>query len=241
MSIRRPCRPPRNRQKAGGYAGFSFLSTVKPQRRHGGVARAATRERGSRKPVSSSGADGIICQKRKTRPGGQPDGSSHMGALGVDGRSRRIQPRWGGITAPTVIVSRQGRQHVQTDFGIFFNFLAGGFGRKTTARRADRPRQRPTCRTPWRQAVGSGRESGALLPVRRQFPRQVGPKPWLRAPPARRLSPKPPQRRRLRRRRTGRRVRGLPRSRAVLIKIARTSSGFKAGLRSSISAARPLI
>jgi hypothetical protein len=41
-------------------------------------------------------------QKRKTRPGGQPDGSSYMGA-GVDGRSRRIQPRWGGIAAPTVI------------------------------------------------------------------------------------------------------------------------------------------
>ena len=39
-------------------------------------------------------------QKRKTRPGGQPDGSSYMGA-GVDGRSRRIQPRWGGMTAPT--------------------------------------------------------------------------------------------------------------------------------------------
>src|ERR1700694_3940382 len=37
-----------------------------------------------------------------TRPGGQPDGSRHMGAW-VDGRSRRIQPRWGGITAPTHI------------------------------------------------------------------------------------------------------------------------------------------
>src|ERR1700760_3444786 len=38
--------------------------------------------------------------KTKEPSGGQPDGSSYMGA-GVDGRSRQIQPRWGGMTAPT--------------------------------------------------------------------------------------------------------------------------------------------
>src|SRR5712672_4163684 len=63
-------------------------------------------------------------QKRKTRPGGQPDGSSHMGALGVDGRSRRIQPRWGGITTPTDIVSRQGRSTFKRTSDLF-NYLAG--------------------------------------------------------------------------------------------------------------------
>src|SRR6266446_4917743 len=91
-------------------------------------------------------------QKRKTRPGGQPDGSSHMGALGVDGRSRRIQPRWGGITAPQILC--RGRVAARSNgLGIFLTFLAGDFGRKTTARRADRRRQRPTCRTPWRQGI----------------------------------------------------------------------------------------
>src|SRR5258705_4891414 len=98
-------------------------------------------------------------QKRKTRPGGQPDGSSHMGALGVDGRSRRIQPRWGGITAPTDIVSREGRSTFKRTWD-FFKFLAGDFGRKTSARRADRLRQRPTYRTPWRQGGDSERRSG---------------------------------------------------------------------------------
>src|SRR5712664_1902962 len=65
-------------------------------------------------------------QKRKTRPGGQPDGSSHMGALGVDGRSRRIQPRWGGITAPTDIMSREGRRMFKRTWD-FFNFFGGRF------------------------------------------------------------------------------------------------------------------
>ena len=45
-------------------------------------------------------------------------------ALGVDGRSRRIQPRWGGITAPTLYWSRQGRRTFKAPAN-FFNFLAG--------------------------------------------------------------------------------------------------------------------
>src|SRR5947209_13129135 len=45
-------------------------------------------------------------QKPKDPPGGQPGGSSYMGA-GVDGRSRRIQPCRGGITAPTFIGRRK--------------------------------------------------------------------------------------------------------------------------------------
>src|ERR1700693_1561850 len=45
-------------------------------------------------------------------------------ALGVDGRSRRIQPRWGGITAPTLIGRGRGvaRSNRPADF---FSFLAG--------------------------------------------------------------------------------------------------------------------
>ena len=44
-------------------------------------------------------------------------------ALGVDGRSRRIQPRWGGITAPTHIGrSRVGARSKRR--AIFFVFLA---------------------------------------------------------------------------------------------------------------------
>src|SRR4051794_4176962 len=54
---------------------------------------------------------------QKTRPGGQPGGSSYMGA-GVDGRSRRIQPCWGGITAPTCI-GRSKRGDVQSAANFF--------------------------------------------------------------------------------------------------------------------------
>src|ERR1700722_44291 len=50
-------------------------------------------------------------------------------ALGVDGRSRRIQPRWGGITAPTSILSQQHRRTFNAP-ACFFNFLAGTFGRE---------------------------------------------------------------------------------------------------------------
>ena len=48
-------------------------------------------------------------------------------ALGVDGRSRRIQPRWGGISAPTYI----GRSKVgarSKDRAIFLTFCRGFFG-----------------------------------------------------------------------------------------------------------------
>src|SRR5258708_28558644 len=69
--------------------------------------------------------------------------------------------------------------------GIFLTFWLGDFGGKTTARRADRRRQRPTCRTPWRQGVDLEREPRERPAGREQFPRQVCPKPWLRASPAR--------------------------------------------------------
>jgi hypothetical protein len=94
-------------------------------------------------------------RKRKTRPGGQPDGSSHMGAW-VDGRSRRIQPRWGGITAPTDIGrGRAPRVQIIRRFFAFFGRCMGagtycrggaiGFpnGRFTGGHRGNRPVQSP--------------------------------------------------------------------------------------------------
>src|SRR6478752_5777545 len=80
-------------------------------------------------------------------------------ALGVDGRSRRIQPRWGGITAPTYIGrSRVGRR--STDRAIFLTFLPGVFGRESIARQSDWLRRRPIYRTPWRPPADSGPVSG---------------------------------------------------------------------------------
>src|SRR6476619_2026189 len=71
-------------------------------------------------------------------------------ALGVDGRSRRIQPRWGGKTAPTYI--GRGRVAERSNASAdFFDFVAGIF----IARRGDWLRQQPTCRTPRRQRVDS--------------------------------------------------------------------------------------
>src|SRR5437667_10589101 len=48
-------------------------------------------------------------------------------ALGVDGRSRRIQPRWGGITAPTYICRQRVAERSKRP-AIFFNFFGGLLG-----------------------------------------------------------------------------------------------------------------
>src|SRR4030088_1922467 len=48
-------------------------------------------------------------------------------ALGVDGRSRRIQPRWGGVNAPTPILSARRRRTFKPP-PIFLGLLAGTFG-----------------------------------------------------------------------------------------------------------------
>src|SRR5258706_14479836 len=94
-----------------------------------GLQRAASRRARLLKAQFRQAERRNYPQKRETRPGGQRDGSSHRGALGVDGRSRRIQPRWGGITTPTDIVSRQGRSTFKRT-SDFFNFLAGRFWRE---------------------------------------------------------------------------------------------------------------
>src|SRR5258707_8142192 len=117
--------PPRNRQKAVELRGFPSnpqSSRIPAWRRCRGcnyaTAAAESRFRQAERRKYP--------QKRKTRPGGQPDGSSHMGALGGDGRSRRIQPRRGGITAPTDIVSLQGRSTFKRTWD-FFELFCGRF------------------------------------------------------------------------------------------------------------------
>ena len=87
--------------------------------------------------------------KRKTRPGGQPDGSSHMGA-------------WGGwaLAPDTASMGRDYRSHLDRSrqgwrtfnaLSIFLSFSAGifggYFGPEITARRASDLRP-PACRTP---------------------------------------------------------------------------------------------
>ena len=111
-------------------------------------------------------------------------------ALGVDGRSRRIQPRWGGITAPTYIGrSRVGaRSNRSRDF---FDFLQGlrtkiGFRRKFIARRGDRLRRRPIYPTPWRPPAGSGPVSGEPAVGSAALSTAGAAKPRRPAPPARR-------------------------------------------------------
>ena len=95
-------------------------------------------------------------------------------ALGVDGRSRRIQPRWGGITAPTYI----GRSRVGSTFKRprdFFDFFAGSFSDGNLLRGGrDWLRRRPIYRTPWRPPAGSGPVSGEPVAVRDSFTTSSG-------------------------------------------------------------------
>src|SRR6185295_9825788 len=62
---------------------------------------------------------------RRPARGDNRAGQSYISA-GVDGRSRNIQPRWGGITAPTWI-SRGRRPDVQKRRRIFLTFRAAIF------------------------------------------------------------------------------------------------------------------
>src|SRR5258706_7888946 len=113
---------PRNRQNAVELRGFLLPIHSQAAYRHGAVAGGCMYASGAPESRFRQAERRRCPQKRKTRRGGQPDGSSHMGALGVDGRSRRIQPRWGGITAPTDIMSREGRRTFKRT-SDFFNFF----------------------------------------------------------------------------------------------------------------------
>jgi hypothetical protein len=169
-------------------AGFSALSAVK---RRAGMA--ALRRR---RFIWGHKTDGRFaawtCPKygRNERPvrGDNRTGQA-IWALGVDGRSRRIQPRWGGITAPTPICRGRGAAR-STGLAIFLTFLArifgGIFGRKIIAGRRDWLRRRPTCPRPWRRPAAARpwwREPAAGPEL---FQRQAGRKPRRPASPARR-------------------------------------------------------
>src|SRR5580704_12923150 len=174
-------------------------------------------------------------QKRKTRPGGQPDGSSHMGA-------------WGGwaLAPDTASMGRGYRSHKcwsQQGSGtfkspeIFLTFFAGRFGTEiycaagrmlspgtdlsavTAAGGSLKARVTAasgwsgTFSTPGATATGA---AGAVTTAETAAKASASPAPNRSSRP------------------------GAPRSWAVFVRIARTSSGFNAGFRSSIRAARPL-
>ena len=148
--------------------------------RHDGVAATDLRgAREERKPQK-------MRPKRKTRPGGQPDGSSYTGAwggwalapntasMGRDYRSHRHR-------------SREGRRTFKRPAN-FFNFWATIFGRyqaEIIARRGDGLRERPTCQTPWRHPAGSSPWSRERPDELRLLQRQGCPKPRQPAPAAR--------------------------------------------------------
>ena len=72
----------------------------------------------------------ISAFNEKTRPGGQPDGSSHMGAWG----GWALAPNTAngeGITAPHALVA-EGVPHVQTT-GQIFRVSGGNFRRENSA------------------------------------------------------------------------------------------------------------
>jgi hypothetical protein len=127
--------------------GFSSLFTVMPCSVMAVLRRLKVRERAGPRAISQSGMAEYL-PKRKTRPGGQPDGSSCMGTWG----RWALAPNtalWGGITTPTDIGSREGRRTFKPPCN-FFNFFGRRFWTETIVRRADWLHPRAVCRPPWR-------------------------------------------------------------------------------------------
>src|SRR3982074_1388764 len=98
--------------------------------RHGGIAerrrKAPLAGHGPEARCASAELDKIPAKNERPVRGDNRTGQA-IWALGVDGRSRRIQPRWGGINAPTPILSAQRRQTFKPP-PIFLGLLAGTFG-----------------------------------------------------------------------------------------------------------------
>ncbi len=122
--------PANNRNRCGRSIesrtdpGFSSLSSVAGCR----TARSLRNANSSglaRRPISLRGSARSGGQNERPVRGDNRTGQA-IRALGVDGRSRRIQPRWGGITAPTDIVSREGRRTFKGSAN-FFNLFAKPF------------------------------------------------------------------------------------------------------------------
>ncbi len=173
-------------ERWGGDKSSFFLPLhVKPRPGMTGLRRLTFEERVRSAKLAADFAQKMRPQ-RKTRPGGQPDGSSYTGAwggwalapntasMGRDYRSHRHR-------------SREGRRTFKRPAN-FFNFWATIFGRyqaEIIARRGDGLRERPTCQTPWRHPAGSSPWSRERPDEPRLFQLQGYPKPRQPAPPAR--------------------------------------------------------
>jgi hypothetical protein len=116
-----------------------------------------------------------LFQEMKDPSGGTTGRVKPYGALGVDGRSRRIQPM-GRDYRSHIDKSQHPRPTFKTP-GDFFNPVFAGDCRKTTARQAISRRLRPICPPP----SMAGRHS---VPGSRKRYRQTGQAPAFFLPPA---------------------------------------------------------
>ena len=118
---------------------------------HGNIARHAD-ERKVVRPASPRGAACDAASFRKPVPkmkdpsGGTTGRVKPYGALGVDGRSRRIQPM-GRDYRSHINKSQHPRRTFKTP-GDFFNLVFGAIAAKITAQQAISRRLRPICPTP---------------------------------------------------------------------------------------------
>ena len=156
--------------------------------------RASRRRTESLQPASPRGAPrgGVRkpVPKMKDPSGGTTGRVKPYGALGVDGRSRRIQPM-GRDYRSHIDKSQHPRRTFKTP-GDFFNLVFGDDCRKITAQQAISRRLRPICPTPSmagsRSAPGSrkryrqtGQAPAFFLPQACRKPRQAEP-PARRSP-----------------------------------------------------------
>jgi hypothetical protein len=144
----------------------------------GWQAHAGRQAASSRKPVP----------KMKDPSGGTTGRVKPYGALGVDGRSRRIQPM-GRDNRSHINKSQHPRRTFKTP-ADFFNPVLGAIAAKITAQRAISRRLRPICPTP--STAGSHSVPGSRKRYRQTdrapafFLHRACRKPRQAAPPARR-------------------------------------------------------
>jgi hypothetical protein len=110
----------RKSTKSRRNVGFSGLSAVKPC-----VGMAAPHiSMAPSRPADFVAWNRSRCSANERPVRGDNRTGQAIWARGVDGRSRRIQPRWGGITAPTHIGRRRAAAR-SNRLAIFLTFLAG--------------------------------------------------------------------------------------------------------------------
>jgi hypothetical protein len=201
--------------------GFSSLFTVMPCIVMAVLRRLKVRERAGPRAISQSGMAEYL-PKRKTRPGGQPDGSSCMGTWG----RWALAPNtalWGGITTPTDIGSREGRRTFKRRCDFFKLFQQGILdGNHRAAGRWASPTAVLSAAMAARLDLKPWSRGRPARPE--DFPRQAGPKLRIPGSPARELPPRPRHRYRPNRRRTDRRDR-RPRDRGRYSSASRARRG----------------